>query len=348
MSAALVATPRQRIADKTINAASCDIGIYIGAGVSNVTVDSVKVTGASYIGVLAEKTSHVMIEHSIVTGNGLQTIVTSPAEQNAKDAYALDGGSPTHPLYSLVSQSFGISLFGVSDSAVTDNTVSGNGRGGIGLMDNGPNDPGALFSKQNRKARVINSSDDQIVGNHTSQNAGGCAIVAATQNFGGRLSNVVISKNTVLAGGPASAHDKAGPNPGGIVVAADLPDSALAGVHVSDNSVTGSLQGGVVVNAEAFNSSTQHVVVQGNHLTANNWGHAEAPNTAGIVVFANPGWKTSAPAKGAHAPVNAGTTITGNTATGQYYGVWSTGGQAPNVSRNKISVSAGGTPIARA
>jgi hypothetical protein len=323
LSAAVVAHSHQRIANQAIDASGCDIGIYVGAGANHVTIASVKVSGANFQGIFAEKTSYLTVSHSTVTDNGFNTIDPS--------APPLPGSG----LHSRVGQAFAISLFGVSHSTVAGNSVYNNGRGGIGLMDNGPNDPGALT--QNPNARVVASSHDKIVHNRTWQNYGGCGIVAATQNFAGRLSHLLIAGNTVSGTG-MSAN---GPDVGGIVVAADLPNSTVSNVRVSRNTVTDSFEGGVIVNAEAPNSSTRRVHVFSNTVSGNNWGAQEAPKTAGIIVFANP---QAAPPK-MHAAANIGTVVAHHTATNQFYGIWSQGNYPPKILRNLIQVTAGGTPI---
>ncbi|HET9124931.1 MAG TPA: right-handed parallel beta-helix repeat-containing protein, partial [Solirubrobacteraceae bacterium] len=183
MSAAVVAQPGETIADRLINAAPCDIGIYVGAGVSHVTIRSVTVQGANFQGILAEKTSYVTIEHSTITDNAFGTVDPS--------APPLPGSG----VRSQVGQAFAISLFGVSHSTVAHNTVYNNGRGGIGVMDNGPNDPGTIT--QNTSAPLVSSSDDSVIDNQEWANYNGCGIVAATQNLGGSLSDLVIAGNTI-------------------------------------------------------------------------------------------------------------------------------------------------------
>lgn len=327
LSAAVVAHAHQTIADRTIDATGCDIGIYIGPGATHVTVAGVTVENANFQGIFAERTAYVRVEDSTVRGNGFHT--TDPS------APPLEGSG----VHSYVGQSFAISLFGVSHSAVLGNTVYDNGRGGIGLMDNGANDPGWMMQHQNPDAPLVASTYDVIAGNRTAANYGGCGIVAATQNFGGHLANLQITNNTIS--GTIGAFTPNGPDIGGIVVAADLPDSSVSNVNVTGNSVSQSFEGGIIVNAEAFNSSTNAVHVVGNTVTANNWGHLEAPEMAGVLVYANP-----APIPpGTNAPRNVGTIVTGNTLAEQFYGIWSLGDFAPKTAGNTISVTPGGTPI---
>ena len=333
LSAAIVAQPNQTIADKMINAKGCDIGIYVGAGVDHVTINSVTVFNANFQGIFAERTSYIIVENSTIKNNGFHT--------TADDAAPLPGsGVKSH-----VGQSFAISLFGVSYSTVKGNTVFNNGRGGIGLMDNGPNDPGTI--KQDPAASPVSSSGDQIIDNTTYANYNGCGIVAATQNFYGSLSDLLISGNTITGTGFASNNgfaSKNDPDVGGIVVAADLPGSSVSDVTVSNNVVTDSFEGGVIVNAEAPNSYTEDVYVTGNTVTGNNLGHLEAPDTAGILVFANP---ERSGITGMTDPANIDTVISNNTIADQFYGIWSLGDLPPTVSGNDIRVTDGGTPIFR-
>ena len=74
MSAAVVAHSHQRISHRVVNATGCDIGIYVGAGARHVAILHTRVTGANFQGIFAEKTSHLRISGSTVTGNAFHTI----------------------------------------------------------------------------------------------------------------------------------------------------------------------------------------------------------------------------------------------------------------------------------
>ena len=317
LSAAVVAHSHQRISHRVINATGCDIGIYIGARARHVSIRSTRVTGANFQGIFAEKTAYLRISHSTVTGNAFNTIDPS--------APPLPGsGVP-----SFVGQSFAISMFGVSHATVADDRVYNNGRGGIGLMDNGPFDPGAKMQNQDPDATLVPSSYIRIVRNKTWANYNGCGIVAATQNVGGYLTRLSIRGNRILGTGIGAA----GPDIGGIVVAADLPDSKTTHVDVNDNTVRDSFEAGLIVNAEAPGSSTNAVHIYDNRVSGNNVGHLEAPDTAGVVTFAAPG------------AVNHHTLIWGNDISQQFYGIWSRGDFPPRVFHNDIDVTPGGIPI---
>jgi hypothetical protein len=115
LTAAVVAQSND-ILDSPVNATGCDIGIYIGAGIDNVTINGATVTGANVEGIFAEQSpASLVIENSTVTGNGV-----------APGARKTPGG--------------GILLAGVSGAIITSNTVTKNNGGGILINDNGPVD----------------------------------------------------------------------------------------------------------------------------------------------------------------------------------------------------------------
>lgn len=326
LSAAVVAHANQVIAHQTVDAAGCDIGIYVGSRSPHVSIVDVTVTGANFQGILAERTSNLVVERSRITGNGFHSVDPK--------APALEGSG----VHSFVPQAFGISLFGVSKSKVSGNDVYNNGRGGIGIMDVGAFNPGT--KTQNKKTAPVAASHDVIVNNRTWANYAGCGIVVATQNPGGMISDLTISGNYVTGTGMSA---KNGPDIGGIVVAANPPGSRAVNVVVSENTVSHSFEGGIIVNAEAFNTYTKNVRVMNNIVVrGNNYGAQEAPKTAGVIVFANP--QAPVPPK-MTAPMNKGTVVAGNVISGQFYGVWSAGSAAPAVSGNVIHVTAGGTPV---
>ena len=316
LSAAVVATSRQTISHGTLDATGCDIGIYIGAGARYVTVRDMTVTGANFQGIFAEKTSHVSISHSTVTGNAFNTI-----DPNAP---ALPGSG----VHSFVGQAFAISLFGVRHASVEHNKVYNNGRGGIGVMDNGPFDPGAMT--QDPTAPLALSSHIEVEHNRTWANYNGCGIVAATQNVGGYLTRLEISDNRITGTGFGAA----GPDIGGIVVAADPPQSKVTYADVEHNKVKDSFEAGVLVNAEASGSWTTAVQVHDNDLSGNNTGNLlPSGNTTGVIVFAAPG------------AANHRTRIWDNDISDQFYGVWTTGHFRPKLWDNDIDVTAGGVPV---
>ena len=317
LTAAVLATAGERISARTIDAAGCDVGIYVGPGITGVTIggaaaaDAVAVTGANDTGILVEATSGITVEHATVQNNGV------------------------HPDTSLASFG-GIVLAGVSHSTLTGNTVINNGGGGFDINDDGPVDPGA--PNPGPKAPVA-SVDVTVSGNRISGNDGGCAIVYSTHDAGGSISGGTISGNTIT--GHVGVFKATGPDVGGIVVAAASPDATVSNVSVADNNISDSFEGGVIVHAHAPRDVVTGVSITGNTIgPANNWGNTNGPPTsAGVIVGVD---HLPPPI----APSIRQTTVAGNTIFGQFYGVWISGvtgvATAP---ANRISVLPGGTPI---
>ncbi|MGH9062059.1 MAG: hypothetical protein ACRDZY_21465, partial [Acidimicrobiales bacterium] len=57
LTASVVATKGQTIAGANVNATGCDVGIFVGKGVTGVTIKGATVTGAADQGILALDTS---------------------------------------------------------------------------------------------------------------------------------------------------------------------------------------------------------------------------------------------------------------------------------------------------
>lgn len=309
-TAAVVATHGQRIAHRMINARNCDVGIYVADGASHVSIDRVTVTGAHDAGILVQNTSHVTITRSVVHGNGLNS-VPGPKPRDPVVAGQLD-------------QAFGISLFGVSDSTITGNTVFGNGRGGIGVMDDGPVDPGQVVDRPGTTSPSAPVPSNHVVVSRNTlwANDNGCAIVVSPFNTGDHMGHVTVTRNVIIGTGGADV--------GGIVAQTNGMNSVLRDVTFSRNTVIGSVEAGVIVHAAAPGSHTADIRVTRNTLIRNNQSAGETGHTTGVVV------STLGPAK------NASTTVSRNVILGQYYGVWTSGPNAPTLSRNLIVVTPGG------
>jgi nitrous oxidase accessory protein NosD len=282
----------------TINAAGCDLGIYVPPGTSGITISGVSVTGANDHGILVQDASDITIEDSTVTGNGTDR---NPAIDEDK----------------------AIELVGTTGSTVTGNTVDNNLSGGIGIADDGPRlDPAA--PQPSAKAPMA-STNDVISDNHVFDNYTGCAIVVASYLPGAGISHITISGNTVT--GSPGKFGPHGPVVGPVVVATDAPATSVSDVSLTDNVITGSLLAGITVPANAPHDSLTGTTITGNTLIANNWGDANgAPRTDAIALEIN----VMPPSI---APVLEGTTIDDNTMTGQYAGVWET----PSVTGTTLS-----------
>ncbi|MGH9061540.1 MAG: hypothetical protein ACRDZY_18805, partial [Acidimicrobiales bacterium] len=183
---------------------------------------------------------------------------------------------------------------------------------------------------------LVGSNNDTISGNHTTANYAGCGIVVAVQNPGATLTGITITGNVVTG---TKTFGPTGPDVGGIVVAADSPGTGIIGATVAHNTVTDGAEAGIIVHAEAPHAHTVQVSVTGNTVSGNNWAFATGPTaTTGVIVSAGP----------APAPINAfnkDTVVTGNTITGQHYGIWSEGAYPPTISGNKITVTPGGSAV---
>ena len=297
-TAAVVVTSASTPIPASINAAGCDLGIYVAPGADNVMINGVTVTGANDHGILAEGVSGLTIENSTVQANGV----------NPNRSIDVDKA---------------IQLVAVNNSTVKDNTVSGNlADGGISVTDEGGNvDPGAPHGP----AAPAASFNDTITGNHISGNYGGCAIVVESWIPGAGVNNITVSNN-VITGAPFQFGPH-GPVIGQIVVATNTPGTRIANTTVSGNTVTGSLLSGITLHANAPDDSITGTSITGNTLSGNNWGKANgAPQTDAIALEVN---DIPAPVT----PTLSGTTITGNTMDNQYVGVW----QSWQVTGTKLS-----------
>jgi len=292
----MVATSGQTISGGTVDAAGCDVGIFIGPGVTGVTISNETVTGANDHGIFAEDTDHVTIEHTTVEDNGFD----QTAGVDSDKAVMLDG---------------------VSDAQVVDNTVQDNGGGGISIADDGPTDPGA---PNPGPSTPVASSGDVISGNNASGNFGGCAILLEAWNAGGGVTATSITGNTVVnTPGQFGAH---GPAVGQIVLAVDGVGSTLTGDTVTGNTVIGSVPAGIVLHANTPRSVISGTVITGNTLGANDWtGSDAAPAPTAIALIANP---IPAPVT----PQVTGTQISGNTVSQERVDVWEQGAAGTTVS----------------
>ncbi|HEY1652751.1 MAG TPA: right-handed parallel beta-helix repeat-containing protein [Acidimicrobiales bacterium] len=317
LTAAVDATSSETIAGGNVVATGCDIGIYVGPGVMNVTIggpsasNAVTISGANDTGIFAEQTSFVTIEGATIQNNGVQ---------------------PNHAIVAFG----GVVLAGVDASAITGNTIINNGGGGVFVDDNGPTDPGALNAGPSQPVPAVN---DTVTNNTISGNFGNCGVVLSTHNAGGSINDMTVSGNTVT--GHIGAFQATGPDLGGIVVATAAPDSLAFNVQVTNNTVSDSYEGGIILHSHAPHDTVTDVSITGNTVgPANNWGSTNGPpTTAGIIL----GVDALPPAL---APTIEDLTVASNSISGQYYGVWISGISGTTLTpANTISVLPGGTAI---
>jgi hypothetical protein len=298
------------ISGKTINAAGCDVGIYVSPGLSWITIKNDLVTGANQHGILVQDDSHVTIRNNVVVGNGVATRVCPPS------------GTPPP---GCIPENKPVQLVGTSDSYVTNNVVSFNtADGGIGVADDGPQNPGAPLGVAGSRDRAMN---DQVMWNTIADNTQGCGIVIAAYNPDVGVRNVTAEHNTIVGSSPAQVMSGAPAYIGQIVVATDGPDTTIAYVRLVDNTLQGSFLPGIVLHANVFGDKILNTRIIGNVLTDNGY-YPGPPNsksntptslqgTTGISIVAeNPPPAKQSPAVIMH------TVISSNTVKNDNIGVW--------------------------
>ena len=291
-----------------ITAKGCDIGIYVPPGTSAISISGVTVSGANDHGIFVQNATDVTISNSKVQANGV---------------------APTPG----IAENKAIELVGTSGSTITGNTVTGNfADGGIGIADDGPTDPGAP-----KPGKLSPANNDTVSNNTSSGNYGGCGIVYAAYNPGAGISGGTITGNTVQ--GSPGQFGPHGPVIGGVVVAADSPGTSVSGVSVARNTITGAAIPGVVVHSNAPHDTVSNISITANTLSVDDWLSTDGPPVpAAIIVAASP----IPPPVG---PTLSGTTLTGNTITHEFYGIWLAGASASTTSANSISTTPGGRAV---
>jgi hypothetical protein len=296
LTAKIVAAPHQFITG-TVNAAGCDLGIYIGSGAVGVRISHATVMGANDEGILAQDTSDLVVAHSAITGNGLHPHIcshtTSPPGCIAEDKE--------------------LELVGTSHSVVTGNSVTNAVTdGGIAVLDDGPFNPGALGAGTLRAA-----SSDSVLGNTIQRTQGGCGILIAAFFHGAGVRGVLVQGNTVVGSKPGT-----GPYVGQIIVATDGPNATVWGVKLLYNHLYKSLLPGIALHANAPGDLIANTLVKGNFETYNA-GYPPSfatPNTpskfTAISVVAEAYKGMPSP------PQITGTTIVDNTSWHDFYGVF--------------------------
>jgi len=306
----VVSASTSTLAGTAISATGCDVGIYVGPTAKNVSIKGVTVTGANDHGIFVQDATHVVIETSTVTGNG---VAPTPA----------------------INEDKAIELVGTRNAMVVHDTVTGNVGGGVGVADDGPTvDPGA----PRPSATAPHASKTDTVATDTiSGNYAGCGIVYAAYNKGAGIVGGTISGNSVTgAPGTFGPH---GPVVGGVVVAADTPGTTVSGVTVTANTISGAGIPGVVVHSNAPGDVVSGVTVTANKLAGDDWLSTDGPPMpAGIVVAA-----TAIPPPAG--PRLSGTVVTGNTISGEFYGIWVAGASVTTTSPNAITTTPGGREV---
>lgn len=318
LTAKVVLASNDQLIGSTVNGTGCDLGIYVRPGSDKVLISGVTVTGANEHGIFIQDSSHVTIQYSVVTGNGVDGHACPPS-----------GAAPP----TCIAEDKGIELVGTSDSVVTQNVVSDNhADGGIGVADDGPTDPGApgTFPGSNHGAK-----NDVVSNNLIIDNSSGCGIVIAAYNQGTPVENVQVLGNTVIGTAPVSGQyfPPAGSYIGQIVVATDGPFAAISNTQVVGNNLDGSELPGIVVHSNVFGDVLDHTLIQSNIIADN--GYYPGPpavdpddpgvsqGTTGIALIAEPGGTPTA--------VLSHTNVSSNTILHDTNGVWLCGTAQTNI-----------------
>lgn len=230
LTAKIIAHSDQQITGR-INAAGCDIGVYVPPQSSKVVIDHATIVGASDHGIFVQDSTHILIENSDIR---IQSTL----------------GALTLPDHMFIPEDKAVNLVGTSYSTVYNNTVFGNVDGGIAINNDGIIDPGA-FNPGTPNGAVGNS----VIGNRLVNAAGGCGIVLSSWDAGpgvGVVDNTV-SDNTVI-----------NIVPGGLIIAAVSPGAYVEGNILKNNIVQNAKLPGIVVRSNAPGDT-----VEGNSLIAN-------------------------------------------------------------------------------
>ena len=322
----VILTSGQQLTGTAITATGCDIGIYIGPGTDKVLISGVTVTGANEHGIFAQDASHVTIQYSVVTGNGVAGHACPPS-----------GTPPT----GCISEDKGIELVGTSDSVVSHNVVSHNhADGGIGVADDGPTDPGA---PNTNPGNAHGAKNDVVSDNLIINNSNGCGIVIAAYNQGTPVENIQVFGNTVIGAAPGSGQlfPPPGSYIGQIVVATDGPFAEISKTQVVGNNLDGSELPGIVVHSNVFGDVIKQTQIQDNLIADNGYypgPPASKPNdpgisqgTTGIALIAEVGG-TDTPS-----PVLTHTNVSSNIILNDTNGVWLCGTDHTNVHQQQGS-----------
>jgi len=305
----VVSTSHTTVNGKAINAAGCDIGVYIAPGTKYVTVTDSTIMGANDHAIFAQDAQHITITHNLAINNGIN-----------------GGHSCNVAPAPCVSEDKGIQFAGTSNSLIGWNVVSNaSADGGIGVTDDNVTFDSAALTPSATKAFA--GTNDVVTGNTVDTSLLGCGIVIATYDENAGIHNITVTRNTIVGTSPAGAMAGLPPYIGQIVVAIDAQNSKLSDVKVEHNSIVGSLLPGIVVHSNVFGDKLLNVQIIGNTIADNGFyppDFATGPNdpqagngTTGISVIAEIGLFGPLPN-----PIASHTVIKGNTILGDTNGIW--------------------------
>jgi len=310
----------------TINAAGKAEGVvFSGAGTSGSVLQGFAIQNANGEGVLVQGTSDVTVTNNVVSGNDLSCIPQTGPN---------DCGE-------------GIHLESVTNSTVSRNTSEDNS-GGVLLDDGVPPGSIGVGAFGGSTTYYGPTSGNLVENNIVVNNVWDCGITMPSHNSlaapggtpnpsaGGVFDNTVegnVSENNGTEGGGGS----------GILMAAPFPGTASYSNVIEGNTVSGNGQAGITIHSHAPAQD-----VNGNQITANTVGqNAVGETSPGAGVFST--GSTSAGDSDAGDPATTGilvfssvdhvtgTTIQGNTISGDYYGIWTSNVDTSAVSANTFT-----------
>ncbi len=299
LTAALIATSNQVITS-SVDGTGCNVGIFVGPGVTGVVIMGATVTGAGDHAIFAQDTSGLVIMGSTITGNGINPQTCD-----------IPG---IHPC---IAEDKAVELVGTSNSVIAHNDVSHNGFGGIGISDDGTDiDPGAF----NPGSAPMPAVGNVVSGNTILMNLNDCGVVVAAYNANVGAANNVVVGNTVTGDTPPFGRGKAD---GQIVVATDGPFTSVMNTIVANNVITGSELPGIVVHSNAPGDVISGTILAKNSISNNGYYPIffSSPNTpnsdpTGIALVAEVGSGTGMD------PMLTGTVLASDTVTSNTIGLW--------------------------
>jgi parallel beta-helix repeat protein len=286
----------------------------VGAKAAGTVISGFTIENATFEGIIAAKTSHLMISNNVVKHNDLGVHAKSPTgECAANGPVPGDCGE-------------GIHLDGgVTQSTITQNTVTGN-LGGILLSDEmGPTAHNTI-SKNNVHGNVMDCGIT-IVGHNPKATSGGKPQPKAAGVYGN-----LITGNTVNGNGTKGEG-------GGILLAVGAPGGAVYNNVIKGNSATGNGLAGITIHNHFFGPNAPAADTNGNKIIGNtltNNGVADKSeaefggadfatgNTVGILI-------------GSGAVKLTGIVITGNTISKSHFGIYTKNAPTVSAKANKFS-----------
>lgn len=308
LTALVIATPGETISGQTINAAGCDVAIYVGPGSNHVTISGNYVTGANDHGIFVQDANFVTISHNTVTGNQLSTHPDCTP------------GAP--PTTGCIAEDKAVELVGSSHSLIIGNNVSynmGSPGGGIGISDDGFWDPGAPFG---HAGTASPANYNTIADNLVMFNVADCQIVVSAYTQGEGVSHNMVKDNTITVGVT------------GIVIAADSPNTTATYNSVMGNTISNEFIPGIIIHSNTPGDVVSHNSVIGNTLSNNGADSEIATNDGptGIILI------------GAVTPVTH-SVVNHNTIENEQYGIWSCNTLNSPMRGNSFSSVSVDTPI---